>query len=172
MMMIINVISEIVSGTPFYVWVILFVLVKRGLKSTKDGELSFSKMLIMPCIFIVWGLDKLLTRFSYLDISMIFYIIFIAVGILLSYFLYSKYRKLYIKENSLYRTGSYLPLTIMMINFFVKYLLNVALSVNPLLYGTLSFNIIYSLLSGFSVGLFIGGILQAYNAYSHLKTAI
>jgi hypothetical protein len=40
-MIIINIISEIVSGTPFYVWVIFIVLLKRGMKSTKDGELSF-----------------------------------------------------------------------------------------------------------------------------------
>jgi hypothetical protein len=56
-----------------------------------------------------------------------------------------------------------------MTNFFAKYLLNVAMAVNPLLYSTLFFNILYSLLSGFSVGLFIGGILQAYKSYSNLK---
>ncbi|WP_243449652.1 hypothetical protein [Clostridium beijerinckii] len=43
------------------------------------------------------------------------------------------------------------------------------MAVNPLLYSTLFFNILYSLLSGFSVGLFIGGILQAYKSYSNLK---
>lgn len=167
--MIINIISEIVSGTPFYVWVIFIVLLKRGLNSIRDNELSFKKMLIMPLIFIVWGLEKLLTGFNYLGASMICYTAFMCLGTLLSYALYSRYRKFYIKDNSIYRTGSYLPLTIVMTNFFVKYLLNVALNVNPLLCSTFSFNILYALLSGFSVGLFIGGILQAYNAYSNLK---
>jgi teichoic acid transport system permease protein len=171
-MMIINIISRIVSGTPFYVWVIFIFLLKRGIKASKDGELSFSKMFIMPSIFIIWGLEKLLSGFSYLGTSMIFYTIFMCLGILISYSLYSRYRKLYIKEGSLCRTGSYLPMTIMMTNFFVKYLLNVAMNVNPLLCNTLSFNILYALLSGFSVGLFIGGILQAYNAYSSLKAAL
>lgn len=167
--MIINIISEIVSGTPFYVWIIFIVLLQRGMKSTRDNELSFKKMLIMPLIFIVWGLEKLLTGFNYLGASMICYTAFMCLGTLLSYALYSRYRKFYIKDNSIYRTGSYLPLTIVMTNFFVKYLLNVALNVNPLLCSTFSFNILYALLSGFSVGLFIGGILQAYNAYSNLK---
>ena len=171
-MMIINIISQIVSGTPFYVWIIFIVLLKRGIKASKDGELSFSKMFIMPSIFIVWGLEKLFTGFSYLGTSMIYYTIFMCLGILMSYFLYSRYRTLYIKDGSLCRTGSYLPMAIMMTNFFVKYLLNVAMNVNPLLCNTLSFNILYALLSGFSVGLFIGGILQAYNAYSQLKAAV
>ena len=168
-MMIINIISEIVSGTPFYVWVIFIFLLKRGIKASKDGELSLSKMFIMPSIFIIWGLEKLLTNFSYLGTSMIFYTICMCLGTLISYSLYSRYRKLYLKDGSLCRTGTYLPMTIMMTNFFLKYLLNVAMSVNPLLCNILSFNILYALLSGFSVGLFIGGILQAYNAYSHLK---
>lgn len=171
-MIIINIISRIISGTPFYVWIIFIYLLNRGIKASKDGELSFSKMFIMPFIFIVWGLEKLFTSFSYLGISMIFYTAFIGLGILVSYSLYSRYRKIYIKDSSLYKTGSYLPMTIMMTNFFVKYLLNVAMSINPLLYNTLSFNILYALLSGFSVGLFIGGILQAYNAYSHLKAVV
>ena len=171
-MMIINIISEIVGGTPFYVWVIFIFLLKRGIKASKDSELSLSKMFIMPSIFIIWGLEKLLTNFSYLGTSMIFYTICMCLGTLISYYFYSRYRKLYLKDGSLCRTGTYLPMTIMMTNFFVKYLLNVAMSVNPLLCNTLSFNILYSLLSGFSVGLFIGGILQAYTAYLHLKSAV
>ncbi|GEA31556.1 hypothetical protein [Clostridium diolis] len=168
-MMIINIISEVFSQTPFYVWVIFIYLLKRGIKASRDGELSLPKMFIMPSIFIIWGLEKLLTNFSYIGISMIFYTICMCFGTLISYYLYSRYRNIYIKDGSLYKTGSYLPITIMMTNFFAKYLLNVAMVVNPLLYSTLFFNILYSLLSGFSVGLFIGGILQAYKSYSNLK---
>lgn len=169
-MNVINIIAEIISGTPFYVWILLIFLLKRGLNSAKDGEISFPKMFIVPLIFMVWGLEKLFTGFSYLNIAMILYIIFMCLGLLISYFLYSRYRKLYIKNNSLYKTGTYLPLIFIIVNFFVKYILNVALSINPSLYSTLYFSALYSLLCGFSVGLFIGGILQAYTAYSQLKT--
>lgn len=170
--MIIEIIKEVLIGTPIYVWFIFIILLKRGLNSAKDNTLSFQKMLIMPGIFIVWGLEKLVLGFTYLGISMLFYVVFICLGILSGYLLYSRYRKVYIKDGSIYRTGSYLPLAIMMMNFFVKYLLNVALSINSSLHSTLSFNILYSLLCGFSAGLFIGGILQAYNACSNLKTTV
>ncbi|WP_315074858.1 DUF6622 family protein [uncultured Clostridium sp.] len=169
-MNVINIIAEVISGTPFYVWILLIFLLKRGLNSAKDGEVSFPKMFIVPLIFMVWGLEKLFTGFSYLNIAMIFYIIFMCFGLLISYFLYSRYRKLYIKDDSLYKTGTYLPLIFVIVNFFVKYLLGVALSINPSLYSTLYFSTLYSLLCGFSVGLFIGGILQAYTASSQLKT--
>lgn len=92
-MMIINIISEVFNQTPFYVWVIFIYLLKRGLKASKDGELSLSKMFIMPSIFIIWGLEKLLTNFSYIGISMIFYSICMCFGTLISYYLYSRYRK-------------------------------------------------------------------------------
>lgn len=167
---IINIIAEIIIQTPFYVWILLIFLLKRGLNSVTDGEVSFLKMFIVPLIFMIWGLEKLFTGFSYLNIAMIFYIIFMCFGLLISYFLYSRYRKLYIKDNSLYKTGTYLPLIFIIVNFFVKYILNVALSINPSLYSALYFSALYSLLCGFSVGLFIGGILQAYTASSQLKT--
>jgi hypothetical protein len=169
-MNVINIIAEIISGTPFYVWILLIFLLKRGLNSAKDGEVSFQKMFIVPLVFMIWGLEKLFTGFSYLNIAMILYILFMCLGLLISYFLYSRYRKLYIKDNSLYKTGTYLPLIFVIVNFFVKYLLGVALSINPSLYSTLYFSTLYSLLCGFSVGLFIGGILQAYTASSQLKT--
>lgn len=169
-MNIINIIAEIISETPFYVWILLIFLLKRGLNSVKDGEVSFPKMFIVPLIFMIWGLEKLFTGFSYLNIAMIFYIIFMCFGLLISYFLYSRYRKLYVKDNSLYKTGTYLPLIFIIVNFFVKYILNIALSINPSLYSALYFSALYSLLCGFSVGLFIGGILQAYTASSQLKT--
>jgi hypothetical protein len=171
-MNVINIIVEIISGTPFYVWILFIFLIKRGLNSAKDGKVSFPKMFIVPLIFMIWGLEKLFTGFSYLNIAMIFYMIFMCFGLLISYFLYSRYRKLYIKDNSLYKTGTYLPLIFVIVNFFVKYVLNVALIINPSLYSTLYFCILYSLLCGFSVGLFIGGILQAYTASSQLKTAM
>lgn len=53
-MMIINIISEVFSQTPFYVWVIFIYLLKRGIKASKDGELSLPKMFIMH-LFLLFG---------------------------------------------------------------------------------------------------------------------
>ena len=153
-------ISAILTNTPFYVWVILIILFKRGSKATKEHEISLIKMLIVPVIFTLWGLDELLTEFSHIDLSLISYAIFVVIGTGLAYNLYSKHRKVYQKDNALFVSGTYIPLIIMMVNFIVKYDLNVAMNIDTSLFTSLQFNILYSVLCGFSVGLFFGGLLQ------------
>lgn len=155
---------QVIKGTPMYVWLILLFLIQRGIRSAKDGIVSYPKMLVVPLIFIVWGLEKLFMDFHYLLLPLVLYLLLACVGTAVGYALYAKYRKMYMKNNILYRTGTYLPLTIMLINFVVKYLSNVGLSINPALYDNLPFSMFYSLICGFSVGLFIGGIWQAYTA--------
>ena len=155
---------ELIKRTPTYVWIILAVLIKRGLSSAKGGMISLPKMMVIPVIFMVWGLEKLLTRFDYLEIALVFYIVTAGIGTAAAYALYSRFRMVYKKDGVFYRTGTYLPMVIMMINFLVKYISNVALSIVPALYGNLNFNIFYAVISGFSVGLFIGGIYQAFVA--------
>jgi hypothetical protein len=153
---------EVIKRTPFIVWGILALLITRGLNATKDGEISFAKMLIMPLAFIIWGLEKLLFHFQYLNIALICYVFTAGIGSFAGYVLYSRFRGIYKKEGVFYRTGSYLSLVIILVNFFIKYSLNVVLAIQPDLHRNLDFNIIYSVVCGFSVGLFLGGFYQVF----------
>ena len=157
-------IIEVLTQTPIIVWVLLAVLIKRGQAATQDAIISFSKMLLVPAIFIIWGLMKLFTRFAYFRESVCVYVVLAAIGTVVGYSLYSQFRKVYKKDKDFYRTGTYLPLMIILVNFSVKYCLNVAVSIQPLRYKSFEFNLLYSIACGFSVGLFIGGVLQAYVA--------
>ncbi|WP_026890516.1 DUF6622 family protein [Lacrimispora aerotolerans] len=151
---------EVIKRTPAMVWFILAFLIVRGINSSRDGEVSFGRMIIVPLIFMIWGLEKLFTSFHYLSIALVCYVIAAGLGSMLGYVLYSRFRRVYKKEGVFYRTGSYLPLAIILINFFMKYILNVVLAIQPDFYGDLMFNIIYSVVCGVSVGMFIGGIYQ------------
>jgi len=51
----------------------------------------------------------------------------------------------------------------------VKYLLNVTLEVSSSFYDDIAFNVMYSAISGLSVGLFFGGILYTFYMQSKLK---
>lgn len=159
-----TIIYEIIRQTPFYVWILLLYLIKRGLSAMKTKQLSLKKMLIMPIVFTCWGLDKMFLHFSNLGRDFIFYFAFLCVGTMIGYFIYQG-RKVFYQNNTYYRSGSGLPLIIIVINFSVKYILNVLVAIWPSLYQTSKFCTTYSLLSGLSVGLFFGGLLQIYVAF-------
>ena len=124
---------QIIQNTPFYVWVILAFLVKRGLGSRKKHEVSIFKMCIVPTIFAVWGLYDIVSEFQYVGSSLITYIIGTCVGVTIGYLIYIKNRKVYKIDNKIFVGGTYIPLVIMIINFGVKYILNVKMMLNPLL---------------------------------------
>lgn len=155
-------VTEILRGTPQYVWVLLALLIYRGVKFSKDAPLDLKKMLIMPTIFIIWGLDKMLFRYANPSLDLIVYIGLALIGSAFGYLLYSQFRTFYMKDQVIYRKGSYVTLVIILINFLVKYTMSVMVSINPLLYSNSSYCILRSILSGISVGLFIGGLLHAY----------
>ncbi|PFV39523.1 hypothetical protein COL14_31875, partial [Bacillus thuringiensis] len=103
---------------------------------------------------------------------LISYTIFILPGILIGYLLYAKYQFFFKQETVTFRKKCYLPLIIILINFFVKYVLNVTLGIYSSFYDNISFNIIYSAISGLSVGLFFGGIFYTFYIQSKLNKLI
>ncbi|RFB28222.1 hypothetical protein [Brevibacillus sp. VP] len=165
-------IKEVLMRTPFWVWILLFLLIKRGIAISQERPVNLSKMFIVPVIFMIWGFDKIITQFSHLGYCFISYTIFIFPGILIGYLMYKKYQIFFKKEALIFRKKCYLPLVIILVNFFAKYILNIALEISPSFYDNISFNIIYSAISGISVGLFFGGILYTFYIQSKLNNSI
>lgn len=161
-MSVLSFLGEVIRRTPFYVWVIMVLLIMRGLNASRDNVLSFPKMLIFPAVFILWGLEKVVESFAFPGLSILAYAGLGCVGAPAGYVLYCRFRSFYQKDGLIYRTGTYMPMAVMMSNFLVKYGFNVAMSIDPGVYKSLSFNLCYSMVGGFLVGLSIGGILQAY----------
>jgi hypothetical protein len=169
---VVYIINQVIKGTPVYVWILLAYLVSKGLNATKVKPLMLKKMLIMPAIFMVWGLDKMFTRFTNPGLAFCIYLLIAGIGTGVGFLLYNGIRKIFYQNGTYYRSGSYLPLLIMLTNFSIKYVLNVLVVVNPSFYTSTNFCLLYSILSGFSVGLFIGGWLQAYIAYNHCNASL
>ena len=46
---------QIISHAPTWVWVLLVVLVLRGVKALQDRTMSLTRLLLLPVIFLVWG---------------------------------------------------------------------------------------------------------------------
>lgn len=162
-------IKEVLIRTPLWVWILLVILIKRGIAISQERPINLSKMFLVPVIFMMWGLEKIINKFSHLGYCLISYTIFILPGILIWYLLYKKYQIYFKQETVIFRKKCYLPLIIILINFFVKYLLNVTLEVSSSSYDDIAFNVMYSAISGLSVGLFFGGILYTFYMQSKLK---
>jgi hypothetical protein len=88
------IIYHVIEGTPVYVWILLAYLISRGLNAAKVKPLSLSKMLIMPAIFTIWGLDKMFLHFTNLGLDLSFYLMFAVIGTDVGYLLYSRTRKI------------------------------------------------------------------------------
>lgn len=152
--------TEMIKQTPFWVWVVLVILIKRGLALNSDGEASLGKSVIVPVIFIIWGIEKIFNGFEYVLSSFIIYGLLLGIGAFVGYLLYSSTQKYYLRDGVMMRKGSLVPLYVILSNFVIKYGLNVAMSVNTSLLNNLAFNVGYSIVAGFTVGLFAGGFIN------------
>ncbi|SDC84142.1 hypothetical protein SAMN05421663_104278 [Terribacillus halophilus] len=164
--------KEVFLRTPIWVWILLFILIKRGIAISQERPVHFTKMFLVPGIFMIWGLDKIITDFPHIIDCMTSYVIFILIGGLIGYSLYKRYQMFFMKDGIMFRTKCYLPLIVILINFAVKYLLNVFLEISPTSINDIIFNIVYSSINGLSVGLFFGGILYTYQIQSKLDRSI
>lgn len=153
-----NIIFLVLKNTPLIVWILLFFLVKRGLAVSKEKKVDVKKSFIVPTIFIVWGLENIINEFTYIGADLLSYILILLIGLLIGYFLYKKNQDFFLKDGELFKRKCYLPLIIILVNFLIKYILNVFLAIHPSLIANFEFNICYSMISGLSVGLFFGGI--------------
>lgn len=160
---ILKFIFEIINNTPFWVWVVLIILIKRGTSLINDSPASIGRSIIMPFIFVIWGLNTVVNKFASPNTLLSFYLVALILGFLFSYLLYMR-RSFYVEDGQLIQDGSALPLVIMLTNFLVKYILNVILAIHPVLYTQMNFNIFYGIVSGFTVGLFFGGIYKTLTA--------
>lgn len=156
-----NIIGQILSHTPIWVWIILIILIKRGIALQIDSPVSIAKGAIMPAIFILWGLNTIVTQFHYPLYLIVVYCLCLGCSAYTSLYIYRN-KRFYVQNSVLMQSGSNIPLSIMMSNFCIKYCLNVLLSMQPSLYSVFGFNIIYGIISGFTVGLFFGGLIKSY----------
>lgn len=159
---IFSILFTIISKTPFWVWVLLIFLIKRGILISQERKVNISKSFIAPIIFAIWGLEKIFNQFIYIGSDLLTYIVLIPLGTFIGFKLYKNYQRYFLKEDCIYKMKCYLPLIIIIVNFTFKYILNIAIGADPHLSSNIIFNIIYSAISGASVGLFLGGILNTY----------
>jgi len=124
-------IYEILSHTPIWVWALLAFLIYRGVNAMQPREVAPIRALIIPLVFLVWGLSGLVGAHG-LGLDLALFVAGAAAG-------YAAGGALAMvtpapgltPSGMLAMPGSPIPLAMILAAFIVKYVGNVTLAVTP-----------------------------------------
>ena len=121
----------ILSHTPVWVWVLLAFLISRGITAMSPREVPAGRILIVPLVFLVWGLtgilgtDEFATRLALFAFGLV---AGLAGGRALAALMPAPRR---LPAGLLAIPGSPAPLILILLAFATKYAGSVALAMNP-----------------------------------------
>ncbi|MEN5095343.1 DUF6622 family protein [Stenotrophomonas sp. TWI1409] len=152
-----NMLQQLTSQTPIWVWLLLAFLVTRGMAAMKPGETSLQKLAIVPVLFAVWGAWSISHRFGASLTAWGEWLAGIGTGAALGWLLLGHVKlTLDGATGTLWRNADYSVLPLLLLAFLVKYGFEVAFAVSPPLIANAGASAAYLLLSGGFTGLFIG----------------
>lgn len=152
-----NMLQQLASQTPIWVWLLLAFLITRGIAAMKPGETSLQKLAIVPALFIVWGAWSISHRFGASVSAWGEWLAGIGAGAALGWLLLHRL-KLTVDSSTgkLWRSADFSLLPLLLITFLVKYGFETAFAVSPALTAHAGFSAAYLLLSGGFTGIFVG----------------
>jgi uncharacterized protein DUF6622 len=121
---------QILIHTPLWVWPLLAYLVWQGIKAMRPRKVTVHRSLIMPAIFIVWGLSGLVSR-SADNIWPL--VAWLAAALVLGStgFLTAKPFELDHTTGEIERPGSVVPLIRNLSIFALQYTVRVIMAIDP-----------------------------------------
>lgn len=152
-----NMLQQLTSQTPIWVWLLLAFLVTRGIAAMKPGETSLQKLAIVPALFTAWGAWSISHRFGTSLSAWGEWLAGIAAGAALGWLLLDRLKLTMDRSTGkLWRNADFSLLPLLLVTFLVKYGFEVAFAVSPSLTANAGFSAAYLLLAGGFTGLFIG----------------
>ena len=150
--------TEILTHTPWWVWVLLVYLVYCGVRLLSPNEISPHGMLLMPCIFLLWGVYGIFHKYSMPWTALLIFTGASLVGLFFGAVIAMRWRPVTFNKMTgmIQRPGSAMPLILILINFSCLYVLNVYAGYHPDSFTKMKFVAIYCIISGVANGLFWG----------------
>lgn len=158
--------NQLISNTPIYVWAILGFLAFRGIKSSVDRELTVRAVVIIPLVMLALSIQGILSGFGDDPLVLAAWLATMTAAAAVSWNMVSdKNVRILADRGTVFYRGSWGPLVMMMAIFVMKYIVNVALHVNPALHTNMQFALISTALFGLFNGLFLGKMLRVLIMY-------
>ncbi len=153
--------QQIVTRTPFYVWIILGVLVWRGIAASRDRVVPRRQVFVIPAVMAVLALQEIAHRFGLDAMALAPWLAGATLGAAVGWRTAAPLAQ---AGNGVLQRGSWLPLVLMLAVFFTKYTVAVSCAVQPALAQQAGFAMTASALFGIFNGLFAGRALRALPA--------
>lgn len=159
-------IASILAHTPTWVWILLTYLLWRGVKALRAREVSPSRMLVLPVIFLAWALFGMFAELSNWAGALVAFIIGIGIGFSGGWANATRLPPASFNRTSglMWRPGSATTLGLVIVAFVAKYLLSVALAMHPHLGSDTGFAALFGGISGLVDGAFWGGTAQQFRS--------
>ena len=149
---------QILSNTPIYAWILLALLVWKGLRARKIHIISWKDMLVFPLVMLGWSFYSAYQNYDVT--SLLFWILSLAAGIAMGPLTMRGQSFRFDKEKKQVElSGSWVPLVLMLSIFAVRYYLGASYGMHPELKGALSLftvECLAALIAGIFFGRFLG----------------
>lgn len=153
----------ILGHTPFWVYILFAYLMWMGLRRLEPRVTPITRVVILPVVFIVWGVSGLANRPFGSETIALLWLAGAVLGGLLGYTTGPKILAVDRSRRLVHLPGSWAPLTRNLLIFGSHYGLNVAAAIVPALSTTLlRWDIA---VSGASAGYFIGWGVSLWRHY-------
>lgn len=161
-----NIMTQLFSHTPLYVWAILGFLVYRGVLASRTRELTLRKLCIIPLVMLALSLSGVIGSFGLTGMAPYAWAVGALAGTALAWSM-SNPRAItaFPERGTVQRAGSWLPLVLMLGIFCMKYAVAVTLAVAPAQAHAAGFVLTVCSLYGMFSGIFLGGLLRTLNVY-------
>ena len=153
---------SILKGTPWWVWLLLWLVVSRGLKAMRTHDVPLRKMLILPAVLVIWSMSGLwhsiLLALSVMSVGNIALCVTLAaaVGALLGNWLGMQLRLRPTAQQGIARVeGDAQTLVVVLTVFLCKYALGAATGINPQLEQNALYLQVLLAMDAFFIALFV-----------------
>jgi hypothetical protein len=155
--------QQIVAYTPFHVWLLLAVLVWRGIAASRDRVIPLRQVFVLPAVLLALSLHDMAGRFGIAGLPAAGWLAGMAASTLLAWrFTEQAYPEhaAGAGDTTVRQRGSWLPLALMMATFATKYAVAIVCVIAPALAGDTLFATAVCTLYGVFNGLFAGRALR------------
>lgn len=160
---------NILTHTPLYVWVILALLVIRGVGASRDREMAFYKLVILPILLPLAMLAELTVKYGLGSAALPAWAAGAAVAGIATWKLSGARISAGKQAGKVLVRGSWLLLAVLMTVFLTKYVATVALLITPHLRAHMLFMTPVCLMYGVCNGILLARLARDWQSWHQLR---
>lgn len=157
---------DILEETPFWVYLILILVIITGMKSTKHRTIPYKQIFILPTILTIWSVNILFSRWEGHIGDLIYWIFAIGLGSVIGWLIARKKKLVVDRERkTLTLPGTRSVLILGLLFFSFRYGFGVYYATHSDI--SHQFTIADFIISGFLTGTLVGRALHFWRLYEH-----